>query len=138
MKVLDLLIVAVLAVAPFVVLGAIGDGGTPTGVDRHGNNPTWDWVGVNVGGELFAMPADEYLILSALTDIADAALAAGNAGQCGELAILICGEGQICCFCYSGDGVQSCSFSCQDAAGDCEPCPECGPDVQRDYGTSAS
>ncbi len=97
--------------------------------DDHGNSPTWQWVGVNVAGSLFAMPADEYLILATLTDLDGLAMAASNAGQCGELAILICGKGEICCFCFSGNGNQACSFSCQDAAGDCEPCPECGPDI---------
>lgn len=93
----------------------------------HGNNPTWQWVGVNIGGELFAMPGDEYLILSVLTDLDGLTMTSGNAQQCAELAILICGEGQICCYCFSGNGNQACSFSCQDSAGDCEPCPVCGP-----------
>ena len=127
MKILDLVIVAALCAAPCIVAG---HGNSP----RHGNNTTqpifFQWVGVDIGGELFAMPADEYLILSTLTDFGDMAMAAGgNAVDCGNLAVLICGEGQICCFCYSGNGNQSCSFSCQDAAGDCAPCPECGPDI---------
>ncbi len=124
MKILDLVIVAALCSAPCIVAGYADDM-----TDEHGNNPTWQWVGVNIGGELFAMPADEYLILAALTDIDGLVMSAGNAQQCGELALLLCGEGNICCFCFSGNGNQSCSFSCQDSAGDCEPCPECGPDI---------
>jgi len=92
----------------------------------HHNN---QWVGVNIGGSLFAVPADQYEILSALTDIDHWQMAPNNAAACGELAVLLCGKGQICCFCYSGNGQQSCSFSCQDSAGDCEACPECGPDI---------
>ena len=129
MKILDLVIVAALCAAPCVVAY---DGNNTTQPiffteDEHGNNPR-QWVGVNIGGELFAMPADEFLILDALTDIDGLTMAASDAQQCGELALLLCGEGNICCFCYSGNGNQSCSFSCQDSAGDCEPCPECGPD----------
>ena len=127
MKILDLVIEAALCAAPCIVAG---HGNNPS----HGTNTTqpmfFQWVGVNIGGELFAMPADEYLILNALTDIDGLAMAASDAQQCGELALLLCGEGQICCFCYSGNGNQSCSFSCQDSAGDCEPCPECGPDFR--------
>ncbi len=124
MKVLRLLIVLTLCAAPCIVAGTQPIFFHDT--DEHGNNPTWQWVGVNIGGELFAISNDEYLILAALADIDGLAIAAGNAQQCGELAVLICGEGQICCFCYTGNGNQSCSFSCQDDAGDCEPCPECG------------
>ena len=128
MKILDLVIVAALCAAPCIVAG---HGNNP----RHGTNTTqpmfFQWVGVNIGGELFAVPSDQYAILSALTDINGWQMAApSNAVACGELAILLCGEGQICCFCFSGNGQQSCSFSCQDDAGDCEPCPECGPDIR--------
>ena len=110
---------------------AFGHGNNP----RHSNNT---WIGVNVAGTLFAMPEDEYLILAALTDIDHLSMAASNAAACGDLSILICGEGQICCFCYSGNGNQACSFSCRDEAGDCEPCPECGPDIAADYTATAT
>ncbi len=113
---------------------AVSDGG----LGVHGNNPGqsntqpifFQWIGVNIAGTLVAFTPDEYAILSALTDIDSfAGRMLNNAGQCGELAVMLCGEGGICCFCYSGNGNQSCSFSCQDAAGDCEACPECGPDM---------
>ena len=124
MKALNLIALLAICAAPCLVASYAS-----VVPEQHGNNPNLEWVGVNIGGELFAMPADEYLILSTLTDFGDMAMAAGgNAVDCGNLADLICSEGQICCFCYSGNGNQSCSFSCQDSAGDCEPCPECGPD----------
>ena len=123
MKVLNLIALLAICAAPCLVASYAS-----VVPEQHGNNPNLEWVGVNIGGELFAMPADEYLILDALTDIDGLAVAASDAHQCGELALLLCGEGNICCFCYSGNGNQSCSFSCQDSAGDCEPCPECGPD----------
>ncbi len=123
MKVLNLIALLAICAAPCLVASYAS-----VVPEQHGNNPNLEWVGVNIGGELFAMPADEYLILDALTDIGGLTMAASDAQQCGELALLLCGEGNICCFCYSGNGNQSCSFSCQDSAGDCEPCPECGPD----------
>ena len=112
---------------------ALPDGKKPR---KHGNNP-WAWVGVNIGGEFFAMPGDEYLILAELGGFGDLALMANNAGACADLSILICGEGQICCFCYSGNGNQSCSFSCRDESGNCEPCPPCGPDLEPDFTAAA-
>jgi len=109
----------------------------------HGNNPHSNntWVGVDIGGTLIPIAADKYLILAALTDIDSFGegemVAPNNAAACGELSILICGEGQICCYCYSGNGNQSCSFSCRDESGNCEPCPECGPDIADFMATSA-
>ncbi len=102
-------------------------------LDEHGNNPRW--VGLDVAGTLFAIPADAYVILSTLTGIealadgGEAMAADGPAQQCAGLAILVCGEGMICCFCYAANGNAACSFSCRDEDGGCEPCPECGPDV---------
>ena len=92
---------------------------------QHNNQ----WVGVNIGGSLFAIPADQYEILSVLTDIDRWQMTPNNAAACADLAILICGEGRICCFCFSGNSNQSCSYSCWDEHGDCQPCPECGPDA---------
>jgi hypothetical protein len=43
--------------------------------------------------------------------------------QCAETAIMVCGEGQVCCLCVYDE---SCSFSCRDANGGCDPCPPCG------------
>ena len=105
-------------------------------LDEHGNNPRW--VGLDVAGTLFAIEADAYVILATLIDLdalaavygeGEAMAADGPAQQCAGLAILVCGEGQICCFCYATNGNAACSFSCRDEDGGCEPCPECGPDV---------
>lgn len=102
---------------------------------QHGNNPTidehsnqdWQWYGVSfAGSELIAIDGNVYELLTALYG-PDWHGTKGNANQCAELAVLICGAGQVCCFCYSGDGTQSCSFSCRDDSGSCEPCPTCGP-----------
>ncbi len=144
MKSFCLLIVLTLCAATYIVSAHSNNTTQPIffhDVDDHGNSPAQpmvlQWVGVNIGGELFAMRSDEYLILAALTDIDGWQMVSpNNAAACGKLAVLICGEGQICCFCFTGNGQQSCSFSCQDLAGDCEPCPECGPDFASHNGNA--
>lgn len=45
--------------------------------------------------------------------------------NCGDEAIRICGEGQVCCVCVTGNHNQSCSFTCRASDGSCQPCPPC-------------
>ena len=91
----------------------------------HGNNPKFQWVGVNLAGITVALPGDVADYIAVLyPDVL------GPAEDCAELALQICGEGNVCCFCIIGhNGDHSCSFSCQDDNGDCEPCPECDDDT---------
>lgn len=113
--------------------------------DRHGNSPAvvghsnqesvapdgWPqehWHGVMINGVLVPVEGVLYhIIVDELGDVFET----GTAGlDCGELALLICGTGQVCCVC-----TVPCSFSCQDADGDCAACPQCGstgPDVGTD------
>lgn len=93
------------------------------GASGHGNNPGNSWVGVSLGGIDFGMEPDVYTIVNTLwPDVL------GVADDCANLAVRICGEGRVCCYCVVGsNGDTSCFFSCQDAEGHCEPCPECNP-----------
>jgi hypothetical protein len=102
---------------------APGHGNNPD-LEAHGNNPTWQWAGVNIAGTDMAIPGDLYIILQMLAPGLCGELATG----CADLAVTICGEGRVCCFCVVGsNGDESCFFSCQDSEGNCEPCPECNP-----------
>jgi len=92
---------------------AVGDG-----FDSHGNNPAPWLQGVSIAGVELALPAD---VVFALEVVMGGEI--NPASDCAELAMLICGEGRICCFKISGsNGDVECSFSCQDAHGNCQPC----------------
>lgn len=92
----------------------------------HGNNPPQQWTGVTIADiDPFAIPTPLYDYMQLL--IPDALCGVADANACAELAISICGEGNICCFCVIGsNGDVACSFSCRDSEGNCEPCPTCG------------
>ena len=106
-----------LAVTTLLAAGALGG----SDATEHGNNPHYEWSGVNVGGIELAVPFDVWVIMEILApDVM------GPAADCLETALAGCGEGRICCYCLkvdNGDG--SCFFSCQDGSGNCQPCPEC-------------
>jgi hypothetical protein len=104
------------------------------GVTRHGNNPAM-WYGVSFGGaDMIAIDSVTFETLSALYGpmwhTNQDGPQEGNVNACGELAVLICGAGEICCMCVY---TEHCSFSCQDDGGGCTACPHCGP-VVPDFG----
>lgn len=88
----------------------------------HGNNPplmdtqTWLKYVQSPWHQILMQTAPEYRDVFSV------------ATECAELAIITCGSGKVCCMCVSSsNGDVSCAFGCQDAEGNCQPCPECNP-----------
>ena len=89
------------------------------GFDGHGNNPGGPWLqGVSIAGVDLAIPCS---VVFALEVVMGGEMNPAN--ECAELAMLICGEGRICCIKLRGsNGDYVCEFSCQDGHGGCQPC----------------
>ena len=123
MKVLDLVIVAALVIAPFAV--SFGHSNNTLDTEGHGNNPRaytqllgaasplteaqWTWIDA-VDVDLAATLA---MLLTPLS-------------SCGDDAVRICGEGQVCWVCVTGNHNQSCGYACRASDGSCKTTPPCG------------
>lgn len=96
---------------------------------EHGNNPTNQFVvpisESDVGGfQLLQLIAPDYWDVWVALDPIYVLTAQNPLAECAETAQLVCGEA-VCWVCVTE---VSCSFGCQDGAGNCEAAPPCGPD----------
>ena len=95
------------------------------GLDDHGNNPS---PYTQLLGAASPLSAAEW----AWIDAVDPGLASALAQvltpltECGEQAVLICGEGEVCWVCVTGNHIQSCGYACRASDGSCQPTPPCG------------
>ncbi len=123
MKALDLALVAALVIAPIAV--SFGHSNNTLAPSQHGNSPS-PYVLLLDGASPLSVDAWAWI------DAVDPALAKALAQvmtpltDCGESAVQICGEGEVCWVCVTGNHNQSCGFACRADDGSCQPTPPCG------------
>ena len=123
MKVLDLVLVASLVIAPFAV--SFGHSNNTLDPGQHGNNPA---PYVQLLGAASPLSVDEWNLIYAVdVDLAETlSLLMTPLTTCGDEAVRICGDGQVCWVCVTGNHNQSCSYACRASDGSCQPTPPCG------------
>ena len=122
MKCLDLLIAAALCAAPCIVAGHSNN---TLEIDTHGNNPR---AYTQLLGAASPLTAAQWEWINAIdSDLAETlALLMTPLSNCGDEAVRICGEGEVCWVCVTGNHNQSCSYACRASDGSCQPTPPCG------------
>ena len=122
MKALDLVLVAALVAAPFAV--SFGHSNNTSVLGHHGNNPM---PYVQLLGAASPFTVDEWSLIHAVdSDLAKTlAQVMTPLSNCGDEAVRICGEGEVCWVCVTGNHNQSCGYACRASDGSCQPTPPC-------------
>ena len=91
----------------------------------HGNNPR---AYTQLLGAASPLTAAQWAWIDAIDrDLAETlAQVMTPLSSCGDEAVRICGEGQVCWVCVTGNHNQSCGYACRASDGSCQPTPPCG------------
>ncbi len=107
---------------------ALGHSNNTVAVGQHGNNPA-PFVYL-LGGASPLTPEQWGLLYALDVDLAETlSQLLTPLTSCGDEAVRICGEGQVCWVCVTGNHNQSCGYACRASDGSCQPTPPCGPEV---------